>query len=140
MSTALVDAVARLLAAEGVGAYSTTDALPQGSVPITLYAMPQGQGDAIAVSTYAGPEPDTRNEWEYPRLQVRVRATNPLDALSLDRAAYDVLQTAKGALPGGTWSLTDAYALQSAAQPLGLDANGRHEYVRNYQLSTHRTS
>lgn len=143
--TALVDAMATLLATGGVGAYSPTAALPAGQTPITVGDMPPDPDTAVTVNTYpGGPEPDSLNAWEFPRMQVRVRARNPLEALDLDRAAYDVLQATAGkyptALPGGEWLLQDCYALQSEAQPLGVDANGRHEYVRNYQLSTEHTT
>lgn len=145
MSGAVVDGIGRLLAAGGVGAYSPDAALPAGQTPIAVGDMPPEADTALALNTYpGGGEPDSLNGWEYPRMQVRVRARDPLEALDLDRAAFDVLQAAAGkypaVLPGGTWLLQDCYALQSEAQPLGVDANGRHEYVRNYQLSTERTA
>lgn len=137
MSGQLVDSMCQLLDQAGVGVYSPTEPLPAGEVPITVASSPPDGDQAVTVTTYAGgPEPDARNGWEYPRLQVRVRATNPLDALDLDRACFNTLQAAQQLLPGGTWWLQDCYALQSEAQPLGADDNGRHEYVRNYQLST----
>lgn len=134
----LVDAMCQLLAGDGIGAYSTTEALPAGAVPITVATAPAEPDKAVTLGTYAGgAEPDARNGWEYPRLQVRTRAGDPLAALALDRQCFDSLQArAEQLLPGGTWRLTDSYALQSEAQALGTDDNGRHEYVRNYQLST----
>lgn len=145
----VVDGIARHLAAEGVGAYSPDAPLPAGQTPITVGAMPSSNGPAVCVTTYAGgPEPDTRNGWEYPRLQVRVRHKNPLEAMALDRSAYEALQFGHNpdgphrprTLPGTDgWWLQDCYALQSEAQPLGVDANGRHEYVRNYQLTCRPT-
>lgn len=137
MSGQLVDGMCQLLADDGVGAYSTTEALPAGQVPITVADSPPDGDQAVTVTTYAGgPEPDSRNGWEYPRLQVRVRATDPLAALDLDRACFASLQARQQLLPGGSWWLQDCYALQSEAQPLGADDNGRHEFVRNYQLTT----
>jgi hypothetical protein len=98
--------------------------------------MPASGDKAVTLNTYpGGPEPDSRNGWEYPRLQVRVRAKNPLDALDLDRQCYLALQGLSGDLPGTGLVLQDCYALQSEAQPLGADTNGRHEFVRNYQLT-----
>lgn len=144
----VVDGIARLLAAAGVGAYDPDNPLPEGQTPITVGAMPPTDGPAVCVTTYAGgPEPDSRGGDEYPRLQVRVRDRNPLTALELDRSAYEALQfttggtNTPGVLPGaGTWWMQDCHALQSEAQPMGVDANGRHEYARNYQLTCRPTS
>lgn len=139
----VIDGIARLLAAAGVGTYDPDNPISAGQTPITVGAMPSSDGPAVCVTTYAGgPEPDTRNGDEYPRLQVRVRHANPLTALDLDRSAYEALRfttggpNTPGVLPGADpWWLQDCYALQSEAQPMGVDANGRHEYARNYQLT-----
>jgi len=135
MSATVVEGMARLLAAAGVGAFSTTEALPADAVPITVAHTPPDGELCVTLTTYpGGPEPDSRNGWEYPRLQVRVRAAGPLAALALDRECYDALQGAQERLEGGQL-LSDCYALQSDAEPLGSDDTGRHEFARNYQLS-----
>lgn len=136
----VLDGMCRLLAAAGVGTYSPDAALPAGATPIGAVAFPSTKGDAVCVTTYAGgPEPDSREGDEYPRMQVRVRARNPLDAIALDRQAFDALQFRPGTtrtLPETPeWLLSDCHALQSEPQPLGVDDNGRHEFVRNYQLT-----
>jgi len=138
VSGTLVDALARRVAAlvDGLD-YATDRVLDPALTPITVGATPPENGPAVTLNTYpGGPPPDTRNGWEYPRLQVRVRSADPFGALDLDRAVFDALQAAPGAYPVALtgWHLQDCYALQSEAQPLGVDANGRHEYVRNYQL------
>ena len=140
----IVDAIARHLGTAGVGVYDPDNAIPKGQTTIAVGAMPSKEGAAVCVATYpGGPEPDSRGGDEFPRLQVRVRHTNPLLALAMDRAAYDALQFISAGeqrprqLDG--WWLQDCYALQSEAQPLGVDANGRHEYVRNYQLTCRPT-
>lgn len=138
---AVVDGIAQTLATAGVGDYATDRVLNPELTPITVAAWPSTDGAAIVVTTYSGgPEPDSRNGWEFPRLQVKVRHTDPLAALALDRACFDALQFTPGGnvprnLPGDLWFLQDCHALQSEAQPLGQDTNGRHEYVRNYQLT-----
>jgi hypothetical protein len=137
--SAVVDDIGRLLAAEVTGwDYATNRALDPAKTPVCVAGSPEEPDAAVVVNTYpGGPEPDSREGDEYPRLQVRVRATDPLVALVLDQSAYDVLQAAPAKYPAPLPSgrlMQDCYAMQSAAQPLGRDANGRWEYVRNYQL------
>lgn len=137
MST-VVDGMARLIAAASIGHYDPDAVTPDGATPIAVADMPAKGTAAVVLTTYpGGPEPDSKNGWEYPRLQVRVRGSDPLAALALDRDCYDALQAASGALPGSTWVLQDCYALNSEAQPLGPDKNGRHEFTRNYQLTVY---
>lgn len=140
MSGALVDGIARRLSAAGVGEYDPDNPLTGSAPPIELGTMSPDGDQAVTVTTYpGGPPPDSVNGWEYPRLQVRVRGATALDALDLDRAAFNALQASPGVYPvtlePGGWLLQDCYALQSEGQPLGQDANGRHEYARNYQLA-----
>jgi hypothetical protein len=131
-----VAGIATMLDAAGVGDYNPTGVTDPTQTPIAVASMPASGGAAIVLTTYpGGPEPDSRNGWEYPRLQVRVRDANPLSALDLDRAVFDVLQAAGGVTLAGGWWLQDCYAVQSEAQPMGVDANGRHEFTRNYQLT-----
>lgn len=137
----LAEALALHLDAEGVGTYATSTPFGPGDLPLSIGGFPPGHGPAVMLTPYpGGPEPDSRNGWEYPRLQVRVRHQDPLEAQRLDRTAYEVLQAAAGTypvgLPGGVWLLQDCYALQSEAEPLGRDDAGLWHYARNYQLTT----
>lgn len=139
----ILDDLATELAAAGVGAYDPVNPLPDDQTPITLGAMPPEGVAAVVLTMYPGPEPDSRGGDEYPRLQVRVRGADALEAHDLDRLAYDALHfTADGPnrprVVGDHW-LQDCHAMQSYPQPLGIDANGRHEYVRNYQLTCRPT-
>lgn len=133
-----LDGLARKLDAGNVATYNP-DGTPYaaGVTGVYLDGVPAVDGDAVVLTVYPGPEPDSRNGWRFPRLQVRVRAADAVAAQALDQDAYDVLQAIGPvtlADPEGTF-LQDCYALQSAPQPLGQDANGRHEYTRNYQLT-----
>lgn len=137
--TTLLERLGATLATATSWKFSTTTAMPAG-VQIHLGGTPETPDDVVCMTTYpGGPEPDSRNGWEYPRLQVRVRSKNPLTALDLDQTAFAALQfTPGGPAPrdiGGGWFLQDCYALQSEAEPFGQDAAGRWEYARNYQLS-----
>lgn len=137
--TSWVDPLAARLAAAGVGDYATDRALDPAKPAITLLLLPESPDAAAALTPYPGPEPDSREGDEYPRLQVRVRAGDVLAALDLDRDVFDVLQAVPGMFPItlGGWVLTDCYALQSEPMPMSQDENGRPEYVRNYQLTVH---
>lgn len=133
----LLDDLGTMLADAGVGFYSATDPLPDDQVPIAILGEPETTGPAVTLATYAGPEPDTRNGWEYPRLQVRVRHADALAAGDLERTVYAALQAAPGTYPRTLtgWVLQDCYALQSDAQLLGRDSTGRWDLVRTYQLT-----
>lgn len=135
----LLDLLAADLAVATTWQYSTTVVLNPARVQIHLGGDPESPDAVVVLTTYpGGPEPDSRNGWTYPRLQVKVRGTDPLAALALDLDAFNALQfTPGGPQPrdiGGLF-LQDCYALQSEAEPLGQDSQGRWSYVRNYQLS-----
>lgn len=137
--TSWVDPLAARLAAAGVGDYATDRALDPAKPAIALLTLPESPDSAVALTPYPGPEPDSREGDEYPRMQVRVRAGDVLAALDLDRAVFAVLQATPGGFPVGLtgWELSDCYALQSDPMPMGVDGNGRPEFVRNYQLTVH---
>lgn len=140
----IVTALCQVLHDYGAGVYSPTDPLPPDTEwPIAVAGWPAGFGAGIVVTTYAGgAEPDTWGDSEYPRLQVKVRHADPLEAWRRERITWRALQfQAVNGAPGprdigGGWWLQDCYALQSEAEPLGRDENGLWEYVRNYQLET----
>lgn len=135
--TTLLEALAIHLDARDVGYYAADTALPAAVTAISLAGFPPGNDTAVALTTYPGPAPDSRNAVEYPRLQVRVRAKDPRAALDLDRAVFAALQHTPGTTVTLTgWALTDCHALQSEAQPMGRDTNSRWEFSRNYQLTT----
>lgn len=131
-----IDGIARKLAAAGVGWYSTTEQAPDGATLISVAGMPATVGAAIGLYPYPGPDaPDSRNGWQTPRLQVRVRHPDALAAQALARSVYDVLHgIGPEVLEDGT-ELTDCHAVESGLLPMGQDANGRHEYTHNYQLT-----
>ena len=137
----VVDGLARLLAAQGVGEYRPDGTKYDGTQPaITDTGVPSTPDQLITLTLYPGSEgagEDTRNTWTTPRLQVRTRAgTDPRVARDqLDAAVHAVLHgLGPTVLEDGT-ELTDCYSLQSAAMSMGQDANGRWEYSRNYQLT-----
>ena len=138
MTEPSVVAMARILHAAGVGVYDPDNPIPADQVPISLGGFTGTHASGIVVTTYSGAiPPDSRENDEYPRLQVRVRAESNRAGLDLERDAWVALQfRVGGPVPRvvGDWWVQDIHAIQSEAEPLGRDDAGRWEFVRNYQL------
>ncbi|SDL14393.1 hypothetical protein SAMN05428985_11035 [Nocardioides sp. YR527] len=138
MTDAAVVAMAKILHDAGVGVYDPENPIPADKIPISISGFTGTHTRGIAVTTYAGGvSPDSRENDEYPRLQVRVRDTAPLAGLDLERDAWQALQFRVGGPSPravGDWWVQDIHAIQSEAEPLGRDDAGRWEFVRNYQL------
>ncbi|MGW4138866.1 minor capsid protein [Streptomyces mirabilis] len=96
--------------------------------------MPPAPDAAVALWLYDGEAPDTRNAYDTPRLQVRVRG-GPDPRVSRRRtwAIYSALHGLAGvALADGTWLVLAA--ARGTPAPMGPDSNGRHEHVVNFDL------
>ncbi|MGF0176717.1 minor capsid protein [Streptomyces sp. Marseille-Q5077] len=135
-----LDGVARLLAARGLVTYD-----PQGVTgDLFVEVMPPAPDAAVALWLYDGEAPDTRNAYDTPRLQVRVRG-GPDPRVSRRRcwAIYSALHGLAGvALADGTWLVLAA--ARGTPAPMGPDSSGRHEHVVNFDLDVsaptdHRT-
>lgn len=126
----LLDGIARHLASLGLVAYETAGT----GGDCFLDAMPDTPDEAVALTLYAGLEPDSKLGYDEPRLQVRCRGTRDR-RVSRERcqAIYDELGgLGPLTLPDGT-ELVLCFALQPPTS-LGVDAKGRHEHTTNYQL------
>ncbi|WP_432026833.1 minor capsid protein [Streptomyces sp. 1222.5] len=135
-----LDGVAQLLAARGLVTYD-----PEGVTgDLFVEAMPPAPDTAVALWLYDGEAPDTRNAYDTPRLQVRVRG-GPDPRVSRRRAwaIYSALHGLAGVtLADGTWLVLAA--ARGTPTPMGPDSNGRHEHVVNFDLDVsaptdHRT-
>ncbi|MFD5231018.1 minor capsid protein [Streptomyces qaidamensis] len=136
----VTDGVARLLAGLDLLAYD-----PTGKTGDTFVErMPSTPDAAVCLSLYDAGAPDTISAYDTVRLQVRVRG-GPDPRTSRDRAwaIYSALHGLAGVdLPDGTWLILSA--ARGTPGPMGVDAQGRHEHVVNFDLdvsspSTHRT-
>ncbi|MFF5495766.1 minor capsid protein [Streptomyces aquilus] len=135
-----LDGIARLLAARGLVTYDPTGTTGDLFVEI----MPPAPDAAVALWLYDGEAPDTRNAYDTPRLQVRVRG-GPDPRVSRRRcwAIYSALHGLAGvALDDGTWLVLAA--ARGTPAPMGPDSSGRHEHVVNFDLDVsaptdHRT-
>ncbi|MEV8317984.1 minor capsid protein [Streptomyces sp. NPDC059900] len=135
-----LDGVAQLLAARGLVAYD-----PDGTTgDLFIETMPPAPDAAVALWLYDGEAPDTRNAYDRPRLQVRVRG-GPDPRVSRRRCwrIYSALHGLAGVeLPDGTWLVLAA--ARATPAPMGPDSSGRHEHVVNFDLDVsaptdHRT-
>jgi hypothetical protein len=125
-----LDGVARLLADHQLATYD-----PEGvNGDLFVETMPPGPDAAVALWLYDGAAPDARNAYDRVRLQVRVRGgPDPRISRRRAHAIYSTLHGLAGIeLPDGTWLVLAA--ARGTPAPMGLDSNGRHEHVVNFDL------
>lgn len=102
--------------------------------------MPPEPNEAVALTPYGGPEPDSKLPYDAPNLQVRTRAdADPRVARARAWAIYNALNgLARTALPDGTWLVL--CTANQTPQTMGQDTLGRPEYVVNFALELHAPS
>ncbi|MFD8027813.1 minor capsid protein [Streptomyces sp. NPDC059717] len=129
----LLDGIARHL--DGKGLLSYQPSTPGGDA--FLESMPSTPDEAIALTLYGGPEPDSLLGYDEPNLQVRGRGTSdPRVSRRRVQAIYKELHgLGPIVLPDGT-SLILCVATQPGAASIGIDERGRHEHVCNFRLET----
>ncbi|MBP0456251.1 minor capsid protein [Streptomyces montanisoli] len=126
----VLDGLARWLHAAGMATYDPTGTTGD----LFVEAMPSTPDAAVSLGLYDGAAPDSRDDTDAPRLQIRVRG-GPDPRVSRRRctALYRALHGLAGVrLDDGTW-LVLATARATPA-PMGPDSNGRHEHVVNLDL------
>ncbi|MFF4706674.1 minor capsid protein [Streptomyces sp. NPDC001297] len=130
MAADLLDGLARFLDGLALVKYDPTGRTGD----LFVEAMPPTPDAAVSLALYDGPAPESRDDAEQRRLQVRVRGgPDPRVSRNRAEALYRALHGRTGTeLPNGTW-LTLAAARGTPA-PLGPDSTGRHEHVVNFDL------
>lgn len=126
----LTEEIAQLLHNLGLGVYKA-DGTAGGTIYLTR--LPQTPDIAIAVARYAGPEADAKLPYDEPRIQIRTRGSKTDTRIGETKAQqiYDALHgMSSRTLPGGTW-LLQVVAVQSGPVYMGVDGNGRDEWVVN---------
>lgn len=136
--THIVEEAVSLLVAAGIGVQAGTSGWR-----IEGFKMPEGNNvpdTAIAVYHAPGRAPNPRWLLDFPSLQIRVRG-----APHQPEAAYNKAQAIKDALLGidsqdvGTTRWVSV-TMSSDIVPLGLDAQGRSQWVLNFNLITEPAS
>jgi hypothetical protein len=107
--------------------------------------LPQTPDIAVAITTYGGPEADSKLGYDEPSVQVMVRGTtDPRVGRDLAARIYSQLHgLGQLQLPDGTW-LVSCVGVQSGPVPLGVDGNNRYRFALNFRteiraVTAHRT-
>ncbi|MBG0830513.1 hypothetical protein HS041_22385 [Planomonospora sp. ID67723] len=121
-----------------------TEDLGLGSFPgsIFLTRMPPSPDTCIVLARYGGSESSLSDDYDEPRIQVRVRgpAADVRTAEVLAERVYDALHgLGSRTLASGTW-LQLAVGIQSGPVFIGQDSSGRPEFVINVRCEVSRTS
>lgn len=129
----LLEELAQLLDDLGLGAYHA-----DGSIGGTIYhpALPTAPDRCMALARYGGAESDSRNPYDEPSIQIRCRgaAADAREAEIDAQAVYDALHGLEARdLAGGTW-LQLIVCGGGGPTYIGIDQNGRHEYVVNARV------
>ncbi|MFD3835306.1 minor capsid protein [Streptomyces sp. NPDC058642] len=130
----LLQGVAELLAAEGVGTYSPDAPLPAGATGIVLGRVPDGPDRVLGLTPYPVADDDSTDS--VTGIQVRMRAG--ADVLALVQLANDVFRVlhnrcswdARGVRVEISWRNSEAW--------IGQDARGRMEKTANYYVRSVR--
>ncbi|MFD3572804.1 minor capsid protein [Streptomyces sp. NPDC058644] len=133
----VVDGLARLLDARGIGTYRPDGVYTAGETAITDTVMPDGPDRAIVLTAYPVDESAALTDTVL-AVQVRTRAgPDPREVNTLDDDVFAVLH-ASGRHTFGAARITLIYRFSSGS--LGADANGRQERTSNYRLRANRAA
>ncbi|MEU6222239.1 minor capsid protein [Streptomyces sp. NPDC047042] len=130
----LLVGVAELLAAEDVGVYSPSGALPADGTGIVLGRVPDGPDRVLGLTPYPVADDDSTDS--VTGIQVRMRAgTDPLDLVQLANSVFTVLHNrlswdARSVRVEISWRASQAW--------IGQDSRGRMELTGNYYFRTVR--
>lgn len=135
--TATVEAVARVLAAHNVAAWSPKGSYPKGTTGIFVAVFPQAPDLAVSLTAYPLIDAISRDERDagltVMGLQVKVRGTtDPRTADDLADKVYEVLHGLTDLVAGAGIVLLSA---RVSSIPLGVDENDRWVVSDNYQLT-----
>ncbi|WP_042170089.1 minor capsid protein [Streptomyces sp. NBRC 110035] len=131
----LLVGVAELLAAEGVGTYDPSGALPADGVGIVLGRVPDSPDRVLGLTPYPVADDDSTDS--VTGIQARMRAgTNALDVVQLANNVFTVLHNRCSWDVRGVWV---EISWRNSQAWIGQDSRGRMELVANYYVRTVRS-
>jgi hypothetical protein len=135
-TTTFMDGLAQHLENRDVGIFHSSGvAYTTNQTAIVFNAVPASPDRVIVLTPYAAADDPTQAETTL-SVQVRVRGTkDPRTAYALDDAVFEAWQNLPRSLVGGAM-VAGIYRTSSAY--MGMDSNGRHEHVSNYDIRAHR--
>lgn len=132
----LLDALARYLAAAGIGlVYDPSGAAMSADWSIFPGGLPAVPDRAVGLTRYAIVEALAGEPWTTVRVQARVRGTaDPGDAGDVALTLWEQLVgLGPVELHGGLW-VQLVISVQAGPISLGADDSGRHEYTVNVEI------
>jgi hypothetical protein len=132
---ALLQGVAELLDAEGIGRYAPDAVLPADVTGIVLGKSPDGPDRVLGLTPYPVAADDSTDS--VTGIQARMRwGTDAAGLVDLAEAVFNVLHNRRSYRLRGVW--VEISWRQSQAW-IGQDSRGRMELVANYYLRTVRS-
>ncbi|MFD7072314.1 minor capsid protein [Streptomyces sp. NPDC059913] len=133
----LLDGLARLLAAAGLGVYRPDGAYVAGETAITIASLPPAPERVICLSAYPVTDSPVLTDTTT-GVQVRTRAgPDPREVDALDDQVHELLH---GSGPHRFGAVPVQLVFRVSAAPIGTDASGRWERSANYQVRAHRAA
>ncbi|MFI0739344.1 minor capsid protein [Streptomyces sp. NPDC021100] len=131
----LLDGLARLLAAAGVGTYRPDGVYAAGETAITIASLPPAPNRCICLSAYPVADSPVLTDVTT-GVQVRTRGgADPREADALDDWVLDVLHGAGPLLLGAA---RVQLITRTSGAPIGADSSGRMERASTYYVRAHR--
>ncbi|MFF0326985.1 minor capsid protein [Nonomuraea angiospora] len=135
-SRALLNGLAELLAARGIGVWSPVGAYTPHQLALTIGGLPATPDTAISLAIYGTGGDDLDNGDSTVLVQLRMRAKgDPRDVGDYADAVFAVLHgLTEVRLPSGVLVLL---ARRTVVAPPGRDSSGRWERADSYELIVH---
>lgn len=137
----LVTALATYLEEQGYGIYipNGEGAINKDAIGISIDDMPTQPLKVIVVTQYAGPESNSWDNWDEPRIQIKVRGIDdPSFSRDLCESIYKLFH-GLGPFTIGYMRIQLIIGLNSGANYMGKDNSGHPRHVTNFQVTVRRT-